>query len=356
MARPVVPREMAELGADRLEGQLHQIHDHLDRLLDDADVVAGDPVARRRAAEALSEIASRLTPEGELGGADDGLLGTARELLSTDYYVRRWGRVAMRNRSEEVDDFGFDPTYDARLDPFFRFLFERWFRARCKGLEHVPPQGRAMLVSNHSGTVPWDGMMLKLAVRRCAAGRELRWLSEDFVFHMPFLGAFMNRIGAVRACQENAERLLRQESLVAVFPEGIKGIGKLYSERYRLQRFGRGGYVKLALRTGTPILPTAVIGAEETNPLLFKVRRLTRGLGLPYLPVTPTFPMLGPLGLLPLPTRWQILIGEPIDLEGHGPEDAEDAVLVNRINERVRSSIQATIDAALARRTSVIFG
>jgi len=163
----------------------------------------------------------------------------------------------------------------------------------------------------------------------------------------------MNRIGAVRACQENAERLLDHDKLVAVFPEGIKGIGKLYAQRYKLQRFGRGGYIKLALRMGTPVLPAAVVGAEETNPLLSKVVGPARAFGLPYFPITATFPWLGPLGLVPLPTRWKIIFGPPIELPEHGVAAAQDAVLVNRLNEQVRATIQSMLDEGLASRESV---
>ncbi len=351
-----VPADSAPAREVPVDERLQDIERNLDRLLSEADTAAGDPIARRRAAEALNQIAERLSPTERRDNPDETLFGTARELLSTDYYFRQWGRVAMRNRSEEVDDFGLDPAYEQRVLPFFKLLYERWFRVRTEGLDRVPTTGRALVVANHSGTVPWDGVMLKMAVQLEHSRRDFRWLAEDFVFHMPFLGAFMNRIGAVRACQENAERLLGRDALVAVFPEGIKGIGKLFRQRYQLQRFGRGGYIKLALRMRTPIIPTAVIGAEETNPLLFKVTRVTRGLGLPYVPVTPTFPLLGPLGLVPAPTRWRIVFGEPIELDEHGPEAAEDAVLVNRLNERVRNTIQGMIDQALAQRTSVFWG
>ena len=347
-------RETLESGAVPLNEQLYDIERKLDRLLSDAGSVDGDPVARRRAAEALSQIATRLAPDTARDNPEDSLLGTARGLLSTDYYFRQWGRVAMRSRSEEVDDFGLDHAYERRLLPLFELLYERWFRVRADGVDNVPADGRVLIVCNHSGTVPLDGVMLKVALRLAKRREELRWLTEDFVFHMPFVGVFMNRFGAVRACQENAERLLAQEKAVAVFPEGTQGIGKLYRHRYQLQRFGRGGYVKLALRTGTPLVPAAVIGAEEANPLLFKFS--TRGMTLPYIPLTPTFPWFGPLGLFPLPTRWRIIFGEPIDLSSHGPAAAGDAVLVNRLNEKVRTTIQAMIDQALARRTSVFFG
>lgn len=199
--------------------------------------------------------------------------------------------------------------------------------------------------------------MLKAAVKReHAAARDLRWLTEDFIYHMPFLGSAMNRLGAVRACQENAERLLAKEQLVAVFPEGVKGIGKLFADRYRLQRFGRGGFIKLCLRTGTPIVPVAVTGAEETNPLLFKIEHLSKALGVPYVPVTPTFPLLGPLGLLPAPTKWRIQLGEPLDLSAHGPEAADDEILVGKLAERVRATIQGMLDRSVGSRKSVFFG
>jgi 1-acyl-sn-glycerol-3-phosphate acyltransferase len=290
----------------------------------------------------------------------ESVFDTARELLSTDFYLRKWGRLAMRGRSEEVDDFGFDPTYDAKLKPVLDFLYTKYFRVETIGIESVPKVGRCVLVANHSGTLPLDGVMLKAAVKReqggAGSGRDVRWLTEDFIYHMPFLGGAMNRLGAVRACQENAERLLAKESLVAVFPEGVKGIGKLFADRYRLQRFGRGGFIKLCLRTGTPIIPVAVVGAEETNPLLFKIEHLSKALGIPYVPVTPTFPLLGPLGLLPAPTKWRIQFGEPLDLSAHGPAAADDEILVGKLAERVRAAIQTMLDRSVGSRKSIFFG
>lgn len=282
---------------------------------------------------------------------------TARELLSTDYYLQHWGRLGMRGRSEEVDDFGYDPVYEERFRPFFNFLYSTYFRVETEGIEHVPGEGRCLLVANHSGTLPYDGVMLKTAMKReHPQHRDVRWLAEDFIFHFPFLGSFTNRIGAVRACQENAERLLKQEALVAVFPEGVKGIGKLFKERYRLQRFGRGGFIKLGLRTRTPIVPVAIIGAEETNPMLFRIEAFSRALGVPYIPVTPTFPALGPLGLAPAPTKWKIVFGEKISLAEHGPEAADDDILVTQLAERVRASVQSMVDRAVGARRSVFFG
>jgi len=289
--------------------------------------------------------------------AEESVFDTARELLSTDYYLRQWGKIGMRNRSEEVDDFGYDPIYDQKMRRLYDFLYERYFRVTTLGAENIPAKGRCVLVANHSGTLPFDGLMIKIAVKReHPAHRDVRWLAEDFIFHFPFLGSISNRIGAVRACQENAERLLAQSSLLAVFPEGIKGIGKLYRERYKLQRFGRGGFVKLCLRTRTPIVPVAVIGAEETNPLLMRVEAASKVLGVPYVPITPTFPWLGPLGLLPAPTKWRIHFGEMIPLEDYGAEAADDEILVGKLADGVRKSIQTMVDRAVAERRSVWLG
>jgi 1-acyl-sn-glycerol-3-phosphate acyltransferase len=258
---------------------------------------------------------------------------------------------------EEVDEFGYDPAYERKLMPVLELLYEKYFRVEVHGIERVPGDGRCLLVANHSGALPIDGLMLRLAVRReHPQRRDVRWLAEDGLFHFPFLGNMTNRIGAVRACQENAERLLEHEALVVVFPEGKKGMGKLFRDRYKLQRFGRGGFVKLCLRTRTPIVPVAIVGGEETNPVLARVEYLTRALGIPYVPVTPTFPLLGPVGLLPAPTKWKIFFGEPIDLSGYAPVAADDEILVGRLTERVRGAIQSMLDRAVAERRSVWFG
>jgi 1-acyl-sn-glycerol-3-phosphate acyltransferase len=166
----------------------------------------------------------------------------------------------------------------------------------------------------------------------------------------------MNRLGAVRACQENAERLLAGGRLVAVFPEGQKGIGKLYRDRYRLQRFGRGGFVRLCLRTGTPLVPAAIVGAEEANPTLYRLEYMAKTLGVPFLPITPTFPALGPVGLLPAPTKWKVSFGEVISFDGYGPDAADDDLLVERLAERIRATIQDMLDHTLAARESVWWG
>jgi 1-acyl-sn-glycerol-3-phosphate acyltransferase len=264
----------------------------------------------------------------------------------------------MRTRSDVVDDFGLDPIYAERWRPLLEFLYHSYFRVEAVGMDNLPDHGRALIVSNHSGTLPLDGAMIMFAVRFChPAHRDVRPLVEDFVFHFPFLGVAMNRIGCVRACQENAERLLDGDQVVAVFPEGIKGIGKRYGERYQLQRFGRGGFVKLALKCRAPVIPAAVIGAEEAYPMLTKVTWLAKYIGIPYIPITPTFPWLGPAGAIPLPSKWTIRFGEPMDLAGkHGVDAHNDRILVNRLTEQVRSTIQTMVDDSLSARRSIIFG
>ncbi len=274
-----------------------------------------------------------------------------------DFISRKWGRAGLRSRSEDFDDFGLDPSFEQRVLPAVEFLYKTYFRTSVEGIDNVPAEGRCIVVANHSGALPLDGPMLRAALRiEHAKKRDLRWLAEDFVYYLPFAGVFMNRVGAVRACPENAERLLEKESLVAVFPEGVHGIKKLFRERYHLQRFGRGGYIRLCLRMRAPIVPCAIIGAEESSPLLYRLEGLTELLGLPYFPITPTFPLLGPLGLLPAPTKWRMRFGEPIHLDSYGPEAADDHVLVGRLSERVRSSIQAMLDSGLRERRSVWFG
>jgi 1-acyl-sn-glycerol-3-phosphate acyltransferase len=311
------------------------------------------PYTRQSITEEVRElerrVRARLTPAFPI---------EQRRKLPLEFVWKRYRELAMQGRSDTVDAFGRDPRYAARVDPLLEFLYTRYFRVATHGLEHIPERGRAIIVANHSGTLPYDGAMLMYAVRRdSAAHRDVRPLVEDFVFHFPYLGTFMNRIGGVRACQENAERLLADDQLVAVFPEGIKGIGKLYKERYRLQRFGRGGFIKLALRTGAPIIPAAIVGAEEIHPMVSKVTFLAKSLGVPYLPVTPTFPFLGPLGLLPLPTKWTVQFGQPIDYTAaYGADAADDRILVNKLGETVRSTIQDLIDEALSQRKSILFG
>ncbi len=283
------------------------------------------------------------------------------ELLSTPPAWNGPGRLGqkvgdafMKLHADEVDGFGFDPVFWDKVAPFFNFLFDSFWRVEVRGIEHLPTKGQVLLVANHSGALPYDGIMIKMAMDRHAAStRPVRFLVEDFVFHFPFLGPFINRIGGVRACQDNARRLLDQEQAVVVFPEGAKGSGKPYQKRYQLQRFGRGGFIKLALRSGATVLPVSVVGAEEIHPILSKLKWLARPLGLPFLPVTPTFPWLGPLGALPLPSKWIIRFGPALDFSAPADSDADDPLTVMRLAEQVRSTIQEMLSADRSGRKNV---
>jgi 1-acyl-sn-glycerol-3-phosphate acyltransferase len=258
----------------------------------------------------------------------------------------------------EVDDFGFDPDLTEHvLLPPLRPLYEKWFRVETRGLENVPDTGGALVVANHSGTIPMDAVMTAIALLdHHPARRHLRMLGADLVFRLPVVAPLARKAGNTLACNADAERLLSGGELVGVWPEGFKGIGKPFSERYKLQRFGRGGFVSAALRTGAPIIPCSIVGAEETYPMIANARTLARLLGLPYLPVTPTFPALGPLGLVPLPSKWIIEFGDPIETASlGGAAAAEDPMLVFNLTDQVRETIQSTLYSLLMQRRSVFF-
>jgi 1-acyl-sn-glycerol-3-phosphate acyltransferase len=180
--------------------------------------------------------------------------------------------------------------------------------------------------------------------------RQPRFLVLNWAFDLPWVSVFMRKVGGVVASPYNALRLLEQEQLVAVFPEGVKGTGKSYSERYRVQRFGRGGFVEIALRAGAPIVPVAVVGSEEIYPKLADFPPLARLIGAPFFPLTPTFPWLGPLGAIPLPSRWRIEFCDPIETASYGPGAAGDRTAVLELTERVRDTVQEALYENLVQR------
>lgn len=257
----------------------------------------------------------------------------------------------------DVDEFGFDRDLTEHvLLPLLRPLHRRYWRVQSVGAEHLPAGG-GLLVSNHAGTVPADAMMVRLDVFE-QTGRHARELGADLVFKVPVLGELGRKSGVTLASGPDADRLLAAGELVAVWPEGFKGVGKPYRDRYRLQRFGRGGFVATALRAQVPIVPVAVVGSEEIYPLLYDVRLLAKALGLPYFPVVPqmlALPLLGPAALLPLPSRWTICYGEPIDTTGLGPEAADDPMVVFDLADQVRDRIQQMLYKLLMGRRSVFF-
>ncbi len=251
----------------------------------------------------------------------------------------------------EVDDFGYDAELSESVFlPLLRVLYRDWFRTEVFGVENVPDTGGGLIVGNHSGTLALDALMLSVALHdQHPEARHLRLLGADLVFRIPVMSELARKAGVTVACNPDAERLMSSGELVGVFPEGFKGIGKRYSDRYKLQRFGRGGFVSAALRTGTPIVPVAIVGAEEIYPILADLKPIARLLGIPYFPVTPTFPWLGPLGLLPLPSKWLIQFCPPIPT-AHLTEYADDPMVVYNLADEVRETIQAALHTLLEKR------
>jgi 1-acyl-sn-glycerol-3-phosphate acyltransferase len=267
------------------------------------------------------------------------------------------GFLSRRLRGDyAVDEYGFDPdlTENAVL-PLLRPLYDRWFRVEVDGVSNIPDTGGALLVANHAGGL-WalDAAMTAMAVHvEHPRGRYLRMLGADLLFATPGLGSLTRKTGGTLACAEDAERLLAAGELVGVWPEGFKGIGKPFRERYKLQRFGRGGFVHAAIKSGVPIIPVSVVGSEEIHPVLGNAKLLARVLDLPYFPLTPTFPWLGPLGLVPLPSKWYIEFGAPIHTEAFATDAADDAAVVFDLADRVRETIQTTLYRLLVQRRSV---
>ena len=264
-------------------------------------------------------------------------------------------RLLRRLRGEyREDQWGFDEDFAEAVFPIFQFLYEVWWRVEAEGVANVPAHGRALLVANHAGSLfPFDASMMTLALmKEHPLPRWPRFMVLDWAFVLPFLSTFMRRVGGIPASPHNARALLERDELVMVFPEGVKGTGKPFRERYRLQRFGRGGFVETALQTGSPIVPVAVVGSEEIYPKIGDAPAVARAIGAPFFPITPTFPLLGPLGLIPLPSRWRIEFGEQIDLSEYPPEAAEDRATVFDLSERVRETIQSSLYENLVKRGS----
>jgi 1-acyl-sn-glycerol-3-phosphate acyltransferase len=317
--------------------------------------VPGDPYPADFVPSLVAKQTDREAIEAIFGAAAR-FLKENPAIVSPRAAIDLWNLFRHRNRSLELDDFGADPEAAKVWQPLFEFLYRVWWRVTLTGVENIPNATRALIVANHSGVLPWDGGMLKFGIaNEHPARRQARMLILDMFTTLPFLQPWLRHLGEVRACPENGARLLARDELVGVFPEGVKGIGKPFADRYRLARFGRGGFVRLALKAGAPIIPVSIVGAEETYPKIASMDFIGRPLGLPYFPVTPTFPLLGPLGVLPMPTKWWIDVGKPIEL-GHGPEVADRPMIVNELADRVRTTLQRMIDSRLARRGNLWTG
>ncbi|EFQ83304.1 Acyltransferase [Aeromicrobium marinum DSM 15272] len=319
-----------------------------------AAAAAAEEAARRTRTAGSTPTAAGI-PLDDLAAA---LVHGVQRVLGSEWDTRLASLLAAIRRrlggDYEVDEFGFDPQIVDVLIHAIEPLAESWFRLEVRGVENIPATGGALLVANHSGTVPIDGIITAYAVRKYA-GRDLRPLGADLVFALPFVSQMARKFGATLACSEDAERLLTGGELAGVWPEGFKGIGKSFAERYKLQRFGRGGFVSSAMRAQVPIVPVSIVGAEEIYPLIGNVPSLARFLGLPYLPITPFFPLLGPLGLVPLPSKWIIEFGEPIRTDAYEPEAADDPMLLFNVTDQVRETIQQTLYSLLVDRGNAFF-
>ena len=277
----------------------------------------------------------------------------ARRHLSKREFVQQWRDDVQRVVERRVERRPLKGTYDADLVkallPLALPLYYWYWRVDVLGVENIPTAGSAILACNHSGTLPLDGAMLKIAVLK-EHGRNPWLLAADLVFRVPGLREITRLAGNARADREETLDLLHTGELVGVFPEGFKGIGKGYRKRYQLQRFGRGGFVEMAMEAGCPIVPVAIVGAEETYPMIGNIKSIASLFDLPYFPITPFFPVLGPLGVLPLPSKWIITFGEPVPTAQFGPEGAQDTQLVLETSEGIRKTVQEMLRQALTKR------
>lgn len=312
-----------------------------------------DPSPRVSAEQALGVVrqldqqraktSSGRAPSNELADRVVAIAQFLRKRITGDYHV---------------DEFGFDPDFNkAIVRPCLRLLFRSWFRVEVSGIENLPDTGAALVVANHGGMLPVDALMAAVAVHdEHPARRDLRLLAADLCFDLPVVGEVARKAGHTLACPTDAQRLLAAGEVVAVFPEGYKGLGKCFKDRYKLQRFGRGGFVSAAVATKAPIVPCSIVGSEESYPMLTDVKLLARLLRLPYFPITPLFPLAGPAGLVPLPSKWHIAFGSPIDTTDYHPHDAEDPTVTSELTDHVRQTIQQTLYWLLLRRRNIFFG
>ncbi len=263
-----------------------------------------------------------------------------------------FARRRLAGESGADPESGFDPEFNrVLLMPVARALYRNWFRVRMRGIGNVPSSGPALVVANHSGVIPVDAIMLQVGILdEHPAARNLRLLGADLVYSVPVLADLARKSGHVRASPAEAERLLRSGELVGVFPEGFKGIGKPFSERYRLRRFGRGGFARTAMRTRSPMIPCAIVGAEEIYPMVADWPRVAARLRLPYFPVTPLFPWLGPLGVIPLPSKWIIEFCDPVPTDGFTPDQWEDEEVIAELAGKVKATIDRKLGELLAER------
>ena len=330
------------------------------------DVASSPPNARSRdlapLREALQklrgEIDHRFPPAEPAESAGSASVEPQRFdwIALFDELRERLGQLGVAERSNEVDSFGLDPMTLERGRALMDFLVDRYWRVEIRGAERLPDAGPVVFVANHAGVIPWDGLVFA----HCLARERLGWprvriLLGDPRVTLPFAQPVLARLGVVRACRENADRLLSQGKPVLAFPEGAGGVTKVFRDRYRVRRFERGGAVEAAVRQGVPLVPLGIVGAEEVHPLLFNASTVGRALGVPFLPVTPSFPALGPLGAAPLPVKWQVEVGEPMDAGAFEAARARDERRTPALEEALRDRVRALVARGLSARGSTWF-
>ena len=327
------------------------------------------PASAGRVIDVIEESADKIAPGFARGLRDTVSRFINEDLLDVDTWKGMWTVLnqAVQYQTDmfrrrltgeyETDEWGLDREFMEAVRPFFEFMYKKYWRVQMSGVENIPAEGRALLVVNHSGQLPWDGAMLGTGVMLEHPNQRLvRNLYATWFPTLPFFSDILVKMGQVMATEDNGIRLLEQDELAAVFPEGYKGVGKLFKERYRLARFGRGGFVKMALKTRAPMIPVAIVGAEETYISLAKSNVMAKITGFPYFPISVTWPWLGPIGFIPFPTKWTIDVGEPIPMDHYGRDADQSLVLVSQLTDQVRNIVQDMIYARLAKRRSVLFG
>jgi len=300
------------------------------------------------ALQAASALSMRLR---EATGREVIDLNRIMEVVQFIYQQRE---LARRGPNYAVDEFGFDAQWTESFITAFKSLYRDYWRVETTGVENVPSSGRALLVANHAGVLPWDGAMVKTAVfTEHQRPRHVRALVASQFMGMPVMGWFLRRTGQAVGHPDDTRRLLERDELVLVFPEGTRGTGKSFKDRYRLRRFGRGGFVATAIRARAPIIPISIVGSEEIYPMIGDLTPVARLFGLPYFPVTPFWPWLGPLGMIPLPSKWRIQFHPRVDVDRLPSDGADDQHLVMALADEVRDTIQRGIYDNLKLRRGV---
>jgi 1-acyl-sn-glycerol-3-phosphate acyltransferase len=327
------------------------------------------PFSPKRLLSLLEQNLERLSPELSLGILEKLRQSLSQDIFDLDTWKGVWYMinysleyqtdfVKRRLTGEyETDEWGYDQEFLDLVRPFFNFMYKSYWRVETSGIENIPEEGRAMLVVNHSGQLPWDGAMVGTAVlNEHPSQRLVRTLYASWFPSLPFFSALLVKVGQALATEENGIRLLEADQLVAVFPEGYKGVGKLYKDRYRLARFGRGGFVRMALKAKAPMIPVSVVGAEETYISLAKSPLMAKLIGFPYFPISPTFPWCGLFGFIPMPTKWYIDFGDPVKVNHYAPGSENNPMLISQLTDHMRNLVQQMIYNRLSKRKSVFFG